>query len=160
MFEPLVLLILVCWKTMKRNYLGFILLITARNAVFNHVVRISYSTFYCDISLSGTIMAASSTSNAISIVNNKRPLNFDLGSIMEYLPSVLAADGNLDHSALKNENLLLKDYFVHSIRMYKQYVKRTISAKCHPQMKKSTTYQVTSLIDFYQFQEEVLFLLF
>ena len=105
-------------------------------------------------------MAATSSSNVISIVNYNRPFNIDLGSIVEYFSSVLATDGNLDRGTLKNGNILFKDHFIHSVGIYKQYAKRTISAKCRAQMKKSTTYQVTSLIGFYQFQEEVLFPLF
>jgi hypothetical protein len=89
-------------------------------------------------------MATSSLTNAISIVDYKRPFNIDLGSITEYFSAVLATDGNINRGALKNGNLLFKEHFIHSINVYKQYVKRTISAKCRAQMKKATTYQVNS----------------
>ena len=82
-------------------------------------------------------MATSSLPTALSIINYKRPFNIDLGSITEYFSSVLASDGNHGRGALKNENLLFKDHFVHSISIYKQYTKRMISAKCRAQMKKS-----------------------
>ena len=88
-------------------------------------------------------MATSSNDNAISIISYKRPFNIDLGSITDYFSSVLASDGSHDRGALKNGSLLFKDHFVHSITIWKQYTKRTISAKCRAQMKKATTYQVT-----------------
>lgn len=93
-------------------------------------------------------MSTSPSITPISIINYKRPFNIDLGSITEYFCSVLASDGNHDRGALKNGNLLFKDHFVHSINIYKQYTKRTISGKCRAQMKKATTYQVTSLEHF------------
>ena len=99
-------------------------------------------------------MATSSLTNPISIVNYRRPFNIDLGSITEYFSSVLATDGNLDRGALKNGNLLFKDHYVHSINIYKQYTKRTISAKCRAQMKKATTYQVTSFNSVCEFHKK------
>ena len=48
----------------------------------------------------------------------------------------------------KMKIILFKDRFVHSINIYKQYTKRTISGKCRAQLKKSTTYQVTLLEHF------------
>jgi hypothetical protein len=96
-------------------------------------------------------MATSSDITAVSIINYKRPFNIDLGSISEYFCSVLASDGSHNRGALKNGNLLFKDHFVHSINIYKQYTKRTVSAKCRAQMKKATTYQVVfiSNVSFY-----------
>lgn len=87
-------------------------------------------------------MTTPSSTAPISIINYKRPFNVDLGSITEYFCTILAFDGNRDRGSLKNGNLLFKDHFVNSINIYKQYTKRTISAKCRAQMKKSTTYQV------------------
>jgi hypothetical protein len=46
---------------------------------------------------------------------------------------------------LKNGNLLFKDHFIHNITVARQYVKRIILAKCRAQMKKSTTYEVSTL---------------
>ncbi|CAF3438753.1 unnamed protein product [Rotaria sp. Silwood2] len=92
-------------------------------------------------------MTTSLLSNPISIVNYRRAFNIDLGSITEYFSSVLATDGNLDRGALKNGNLLFKDHFIHSINIYKHYAKRTISAKCRAQMKKSTTYNLNLIIN-------------
>jgi hypothetical protein len=92
------------------------------------------------------MMATSINVNTISILDYKTPFNVDLGSITDYFSSVLASDGNRDRGALKNGNLLFKDHFVHSITICKQYTKRTISAKCRAQMKKSTTYQVAFLV--------------
>ena len=103
-------------------------------------------TYYCDTFFSDTLMATSSLTNAISIVDYKRPFNIDLGSITEYFSAVLATDGNIDRGALRNGNILFKEHFIHSINIYKYYIKRTISAKCRAQMKKSTTYQVNSFV--------------
>ncbi|CAF1529497.1 unnamed protein product [Adineta steineri] len=69
-----------------------------------------------------------------------------MGSITEYFCSVLASDGSHNRGALKDGNLLFRDHYVHSINIYKQYTKRTISAKCRAQMKKSTTYQINMII--------------
>ena len=88
-------------------------------------------------------MSSSSSSDVISIVDYKKPFNVDLGSITEYFSSVLASDGNLDRGALKNGNLLFKDHFVYNITITRDYEKRTISARCRAQMKKSITYQVS-----------------
>ncbi|CAF4847063.1 unnamed protein product [Rotaria sp. Silwood2] len=87
-------------------------------------------------------MPSSSSSNIIPIVDYKKPFNVDLGSITEYFTSVLASDGNLDRGALKNGSRLFKDHFIHNINITRDYVKRTISAKCRAQMKKSIIYQV------------------
>jgi hypothetical protein len=84
--------------------------------------------------------------DVVSIIDYKRPFNVDLGSITEYFSSVLASDGNLDRGALRNGNLLFKDHFIHNITIVRQYVKRIISAKCRAQMKKSTIYEVSSVI--------------
>ncbi len=86
---------------------------------------------------------STSSCDAISIVDYKRPFNVDLGSITEYFSSVLASDGNLNRGALKNGNLLFKDHFVNTITIVRHYTKRTISAKCRAQMKKSTTYEAS-----------------
>jgi hypothetical protein len=91
-------------------------------------------------------MASSSSSlDFVSIIDYKRPFNIDLGSITEYFSSVLASDGSLNRGALKNGNLLFKDHYIHSITVARQYVRRTILAKCRAQMKKSTTYEVSTL---------------
>ncbi|CAF1654234.1 unnamed protein product, partial [Adineta ricciae] len=90
---------------------------------------------------------SSSPSYVISIVDYKRPFNVDIGSITEYFSSVLASDGNLNRGALKNGNLLFNDHFIHNITIVRDYAKRTISAKCRAQMKKSTTYQLNMTIN-------------
>jgi hypothetical protein len=91
----------------------------------------------------------SSSSHIISIIDYKRPFNIDIGSITEYFSSVLASDGNLNRGALKNGNLLFKNHFIHNITIVRDYTKRTISAKCRAQMKKSINYQVSRHIYFF-----------
>ena len=66
------------------------------------------------------------------------------GSITEYFSSVLAADRNLDRGTLENDNLLFKDHFVHTITIVRHYIKKTISAKCRAEKKKSTTSEVNA----------------
>jgi hypothetical protein len=90
-------------------------------------------------------MSSSSSLDFVSIIDYKRPFNVDLGSIKEYFSSVLASDGALNRGALKNGNLLFKDHFIHNITVARQYVKRIIIAKCRAQMKKATTYEVSTL---------------
>ncbi|CAF2159589.1 unnamed protein product [Rotaria magnacalcarata] len=92
-------------------------------------------------------MSSSSLLDVVSIIDYKRPFNVDLGSITEYFSSVLASDGNLDRGALKNGNLLFKDHFIQNINVARQYVKRTIIAKCRAQMKKATTYEVQLIMN-------------
>ncbi|CAF1434443.1 unnamed protein product [Rotaria magnacalcarata] len=92
-------------------------------------------------------MSSSSLLDVVSIIDYKRPFNVDLGSITEYFSSVLASDGNLDRGALKNGNLLFKDHFIQNINVARQYVKRTILAKCRAQMKKATTYEVQLIMN-------------
>ena len=94
-------------------------------------------------------MLFSSKLDIVSIIDYKRPFNVDLSSITEYFSSVLASDGNLDRGALKNGSLLFKDHFLQNITIAREFTKRTISAKCRAQMKKSTVYEVRVIDDIF-----------
>ncbi|CAF1499954.1 unnamed protein product [Rotaria sordida] len=88
-----------------------------------------------------------SSSHTVSIVDYKRPFNIDLGSITEYFSSVLASDGNLGRGALRHGSLLFKNHFVHNITITRDYIKRSISAQCRAEMKKSINYELNMIIN-------------
>ncbi|CAF3436763.1 unnamed protein product, partial [Rotaria sp. Silwood2] len=92
-------------------------------------------------------MSSSSSPDFVSIIDYKRPFNVDLGSITEYFSSVLASDGALNRGALKSGSLLFKDHFIYNITVARQYIERTILAKCRAQMKKSITYEIKLIIN-------------
>jgi hypothetical protein len=93
-------------------------------------------------------MASSSSSSFISIVDYRRPLNIDVGSVTEYFCSVLASDGSLDRGALRNGNLLFKNHFVHTIAISRRFIEITVTAKCRAQMKKAVNYNVSYFLIF------------
>ncbi|CAF3376986.1 unnamed protein product [Rotaria socialis] len=92
-------------------------------------------------------MTLPSTSSFTSIIDYKRALNLDVGSIIEYFSSVLASDGKLDRGALRNGNLLFKDHFLQNIAVSRRFIELTITAKCRAQMKKATIYQLKLVIN-------------
>ena len=64
--------------------------------------------------------------DVVRIIDYKRPLNVNFGSITQYFSLVCASEGNLCRSFPRNGYLLFKEHFTHDITVARQRVKKQL----------------------------------